>query len=63
MSAQPVERDETEGVEEHDGPAAPESAHVPEPVEVRRNAAVSAVLGVASAAVAIAYLWRIGAGG
>ena len=60
MSAQPLERDE---IEDHEGPAAPETAHVPEPVEVRRNAAVSAVLGAASAAVAIAYLWRAGAGG
>jgi cytoskeletal protein RodZ len=61
MSALPQE----EGTLHEGGPGsgAPESAHVPEPVEVRRNAAVAAVLGVASAAVAIAYLWRIGGGG
>ena len=61
MSAQPVE--ETEDVTRDDGPGQPESAQVPQQVEVRRNAAVSAVLGAASSAVAIAYLWRAGAGG
>ena len=30
----------------------------PEPVEVRRNGAVSAVIGAAGSAIAIAYLWR-----
>ena len=58
MSAQPVEEDLV-----HDEGGTPESAYVPEPVEVRRNAALSAVLGAASSAVAIAYLWRAGAGG
>ena len=30
----------------------------PEPVEVRRNGSVSAVIGAAGSAIAIAYLWR-----
>ncbi len=59
MSAQPVEEDAVR----EDGPEQPETAHVPEPVEVRRNAGLSAVLGAASSAVAIAYLWRAAAGG
>ncbi len=62
MSAQPVE-DSAEDVRDDDGPGQPESAQVPDHVEVRRNAAVSAVLGAAASAVAIAYLWRAGAGG
>lgn len=61
MSAQLVEGPDSD--DEVDGPAQPETAQVPQQVEVRRNAALSAILGAASAAVAIAYLWRAGAGG
>lgn len=60
MSAQPVE---LEGRDDAPGPEEPESARLPEPVEIRRNAALSAVLGAAASAVAIAYLWRAAAGG
>jgi hypothetical protein len=66
MSAQQVEeQDDDSGsapssVEPVEAVAAPET---PGPVEVRRNAAVGAGIGVAAAAVGIAYLWRAAGSG
>jgi cytoskeleton protein RodZ len=59
MSAQPVEsavQARPEGDDEQ-GPEL-ETTLSPDPVEVRRNSAVSAVIGAAASAIAIAYLWR-----
>ena len=62
MSAQPVEVDSTSARirARHDDQVL---VHAPDQVEVRRNAAVSAVVGVAASAIAIAYLWRAADGG
>ena len=63
MSAQPVEEVRGEGPAQpedsgpHGGPG-DDMLHDPPVVEVRRNAVTSALLGAASSAVAIAYLWR-----
>ncbi|WP_148575091.1 helix-turn-helix domain-containing protein [Nocardioides caldifontis] len=57
MSAQPLENVPTLGGDEDRGPGNELTAS-PEPVEVRRNGAVSAVIGAAASAIAIAYLWR-----
>ncbi|HET6562715.1 MAG TPA: RodZ domain-containing protein [Marmoricola sp.] len=60
MSAQPVE---TDAPVRSDEDAGAELAAAPAPVEVRRNALVSAVIGAAASAIAIAYLWRaVGSG-
>lgn len=76
MSAQPVEQNLSEPEladpedlrpdrvtpREDDGGPSPEATS--QPVEVRRNAVVSAVIGVAAGAMATAYLWRaVGTGG
>ena len=69
MSAQPIEKSPTDGSASSDhgsedvgqdnlGAPTPERSAVPEQIEVRHQAAVSALLGVATSAVAIAYLWR-----
>jgi cytoskeletal protein RodZ len=64
MSAQPIEKDLTHGEgEDHGRGPDDESTAAPAPIEVRRNAAVSGVLGAASSAIAIAYLWRAVASG
>src|SRR4051812_15104245 len=47
----------------HDGGGASVETVRAESVEVRRNATVAAVVGVAAAAVAIAYLWRAAGSG
>ncbi len=56
MSAQPVESDLDLAAVSEDEAVQPSA--FPESVEVRRNAAVSLVVGVAAASLAIAYLWR-----
>jgi cytoskeletal protein RodZ len=64
MSAQPVEVDldkQADGSGQGDDDQV--LVHAPDQVEVRRNAAVSAVVGVAASAIAIAYLWRAADGG
>jgi hypothetical protein len=64
MSAQPVEVDldkQPDGSGQGDDDQV--LVHAPDQVEVRRNAAVSAVVGVAASAIAIAYLWRAADGG
>jgi cytoskeleton protein RodZ len=59
MSAQPVERLHDADGEEGEGHRHGEDTlDAPPQVEVRRNAVVSAVLGAAASAIAIAYLWR-----
>ncbi len=59
MSAQPVEKEhETDEVEGQDFDHGDDTLHEPVQVEVRRNAVVSALLGAAASAIAIAYLWR-----
>ncbi len=55
MSAQPIETDLPQtGDGEHDAGLVTS----PRPVEVRRNALVSVVIGAAASAISIAYLWR-----
>ena len=64
MSAQPVEVElgtHPEGSGHGDDDQV--LVHAPDQVEVRRNAAVSAVVGVAASAISIAYLWRAADGG
>src|SRR5919112_353317 len=66
MSAQQVEEqyDEAGGARSADDPVEAVSApEAPGPGEVRRNAAVGAGIGVAAAAVGIAYLWRAAGSG
>ncbi len=71
MSAQPIEKDPTEDLAETDvahgeetgREPGPDSVVAPTQVEVRRNALVSGVLGLASSAMAIAYLRRAADGG
>lgn len=61
MSAQPIEKDLTHGDaddQEHGHGPDDEATAAPGPIEVRRNATVSAVIGAAASAIAIAYLWR-----
>jgi cytoskeleton protein RodZ len=64
MSAQPIEKSPTEGLGPDEGPQdglegpTPERGGAPEQIEVRHQAAVSLLLGVATSAIAIAYLWR-----
>ena len=64
MSAQPIEKSPTDGLGSDEGPQdgleapTPERGGAPEQIEVRHQAAVSLLLGVATSAVAIAYLWR-----
>ncbi len=64
MSAQPIEKSPTEGLGPDEGPQdglegpTPERGGAPEQIEVRHQAVVSLLLGVATSAVAIAYLWR-----
>src|SRR4051794_4703423 len=63
-AAEPERIDALEPTGDH-GEAEPVRAEAvrAEAVEVRRNAAVSAVVGAAAAAVAIAYLWRAAGSG
>ncbi len=56
MSAQPVENDLP--VDLVEGGDDLDLSTSPEVIEVRRNAAVSMVIGLAASAIAIAYLWR-----
>ncbi len=64
MSAQPVETDlDARPDGSGQGDDGQVLVHAPDQVEVRRNAAVSAVVGVAASAIAIAYLWRAADGG
>ena len=59
MSAQPIETHLAEGEDQDHGRGPDnEATAAPDPVEVRRNAAVSAVIGAAASAISIAYLWR-----
>ncbi len=60
MSAQPIEKSATDALEPDEGPGlpVPERGSAPEQIEVRHQAAVSLLLGVATSAIAIAYLWR-----
>ncbi len=59
MSAQPVEKlPEVDGGESADDERGQQHLSAPMQVEVRRNAVVSAILGAAASAIAIAYLWR-----
>ncbi len=60
MSAQPIEKHLAEGDEQDHG-ADNDVTAAPETIEVRRNAAVSVVIGAAASGIATAYLWR-GAG-
>ena len=61
MSAQPIETDvhpgDGEDQERGHGPDN-EATVAPQPIEVRRNATISGVIGAAASAIAIAYLWR-----
>ena len=64
MSAQPVEVDlDKDAHPDGAGDDDQQLVTAPDQVEVRRNAAVSAVVGVAASAIAIAYLWRAADGG
>src|SRR3954447_13136074 len=66
MSAQSLEHHVTESAvpQAADGPdPAASGAEGSQAVEVRRNAGVSAVVGAAASAVAIAYLWRAAGSG
>jgi cytoskeleton protein RodZ len=75
MSAQPIEKhgsttedtahdaDLASGPDESAETPHPERGTAPDQVEVRHQAAVSLVLGVATSAMAIAYLWRAAASG
>src|ERR687889_891018 len=65
MSAQQVEEqyDEAGGASAVDPVEAVAAPQTPGPVEVRRSAAVGAGIGVAAAAVGIAYLWRAAGSG
>jgi cytoskeleton protein RodZ len=56
MSAQPIENDVSEASGGDDLGA--DVTVAPAPLEVRRNALVSVVIGAAASAIAIAYLWR-----
>ncbi len=58
MSAQPVEQAVGEADELHRSGIGQDATGAPEQVEVRRNAVVSALIGAAASAIAIAYLWR-----
>ena len=66
MSAQPIEKsalggpDAIDGLEPDEGQGAPvpERGDAPEQIEVRHQASVTLLLGVATSAIAIAYLWR-----
>ena len=62
MSAQPIEQELSEHEDSGRGPDN-ETTVAPGPVEVRRNAVVSVVIGAAASAIAIAYLWRAVASG
>ena len=59
MSAQPVERH----APEVGAGADLDLTTAPEPVEIRRNAAVSVAIGAAASGIAIAYLWRAAGSG
>jgi cytoskeletal protein RodZ len=61
VSAQPIEKELTDGEDQH-GPDI-EATGAPDAVEVRRNATVSMVIGAAASAISIAYLWRAVASG
>src|SRR5690349_20968682 len=61
MSAQPVETHDIDSTEDDGGSGLghdDRTLQEPVQVEVRRNGLVSALLGMAASAIAIAYLWR-----